>query len=106
MAKAAIKPPTKSQILTEMAESTGLPKKDVAAVLDALTEQIAGQLGKGGSGQFTIPGLCKVVVQHKPATKKRQVRNPATGEMVWAAPKPARRVVKVRPLKALKDMAE
>ncbi|MEC7598825.1 MAG: HU family DNA-binding protein, partial [Planctomycetota bacterium] len=35
-----------------------------------------------------------------------QVRNPATGEMVWAAPKPARRVVKVRPLKALKDMAE
>ena len=106
MAKAAIKPPTKSQILTEMAESTGLPKKDVAAVLDALTEQIAGQLGKGGSGQFTIPGLCKGVVQHKPATKKRQVRNPATGEMVWAAPKPARRVVKVRPLKALKDMAE
>ena len=106
MAKAAIKPPTTSQILTEMAESTGLAKKDVAAVLDALTAQIAGQMGKDGSGQFTIPGLCKVVWQHKPATKKRQVRNPATGEMVWAAPKPARRVVKVRPLKALKDMAE
>ena len=106
MAKAAIKPPTKSQILTEMADSTGLAKKDVAAVLDALTAQIAGQMGKDGSGQFTIPGLCKVVCQHKPATKKRQVRNPATGEMVWAAPKPARRVVKVRPLKALKDMAE
>ena len=106
MAKAAIKPPTKSQILAEMAESTELTKKDVATVLDALTAQISGQLGKGGSGQFTIPGLCKIVVQHKPATKKRQVRNPATGEMVWAAPKPARRVVKVRPLKALKDMAE
>jgi nucleoid DNA-binding protein len=106
MAKAAIKPPTKSQILADMAESTGLSKKDVSAVLDALTDQIKTQMGKGGSGQFTIPGLCKVVVQHKPATKKRQVRNPATGEMVWAAPKPARRVVKVRPLKALKDMAE
>ena len=48
MAKAAIKPPTKSQILTEMAESTGLAKKDVAAVLDALTAQIAGQMGKDG----------------------------------------------------------
>ncbi len=106
MAKAAIKPPTKSQILADMAESTGLSKKDVSAVLDALTDQIKAQMGKGGSGQFTIPGLCKVVVQHKPATKKRQGRNPATGEMVWAAPKPARRVVKVRPLKALKDMAE
>ena len=58
MAKAAIKPPTKSQILTEMAESTGLAKKDVAAVLDALTAQIAGQMGNDGSGQFTIPGLC------------------------------------------------
>ena len=86
MAKAAIKPPTKSQILTEMAESTGLAKKDVAAVLDALTAQIQ--------------------VDNTKALKLRQVRNPATGEMVWAAPKPARRVVKVRPLKALKDMAE
>lgn len=88
-----------------MAEATGLSKKDVASVLDALTAQISAAVSKKGPGQFTIPGLCKVVVQNKPATKKRQVRNPSTGEMVWAEPKPARRVIKVRALKALKDMA-
>jgi len=101
----AVKPLTKSQVLAEMAEATGLSKKDVSAVLDALTTQISNAVGKKGPGQFTIPGLCKIVVQNKPATKKRQVRNPQTGEMVWAEPKPARRVIKVRALKALKDMA-
>ncbi len=101
----AVKPLTKSQILAAMAESTGLSKKDVAAVLDALTAQISSAVSKKGPGQFTIPGLCKIVVRNKPATKKRQVRNPSTGEMVWADPKPASRVIKVRPLKALKDMA-
>ena len=99
------KPLTKSQILAELSEATGLSKKDVASVLDGLTTQIAHAVSKKGPGQFTITGLCKVLVQNKPATKKRQVRNPATGEMVWADPKPARRVIKVRALKALKDMA-
>ncbi len=99
------KAPTKTQILTSIAEKTQLSKKEVAAVFDALTEAIQNEIGKkGGAGQFTIPGLCKIVVQHKKALPRRQVRNPATGEMVWADPKPARKVVKVRPLKALKDM--
>ena len=100
--KAAAKPPTKTELYANIAEKTGLPKKDVGAVLDALGEEVAAAVK--GPGQFTMPGLLKIVVQNKPATKKRQVRNPATGEMVWAAPKPARKVVKVRPLKSLKDM--
>ncbi len=99
------KPPTKSEIMNNMAEATGLSKKEIAAVFDALTNEIENNISKkGGPGQFTIPGLCKIVVQHKPALPKRQVRNPGTGEMVWAKPRPARKVVKIRPLKGLKDM--
>ena len=106
MAKKAAspKPPTKSEILNNLAERTGLNKKEVQTVLDALTAEIENAIGKKGPGVFTLPGLCKIVVQNKPATKKRQVRNPATGEMVWSGPKPASKAVKVRPLKALKEM--
>ena len=102
---ASAKPPTKSEIMNNIAEATGLSKKEVQAVLEAMTAEIEKNISKrSGPGQFTIPGLCKIVVQHKPALPKRQVRNPGTGEMVWAAPRPARKVVKVRPLKGLKDM--
>ncbi|MBI2478960.1 MAG: HU family DNA-binding protein [Planctomycetia bacterium] len=105
MAKvAATKPPTKTEILTNIAEATGLTKKQVQAVFDAMTAAISESVGKKGPGAFTIPGLCKIVRQNKPALPKRMVRNPATGEMVEAAAKPARNVVKVRALKALKDM--
>ena len=105
MAKvAADKPPTKTEILTNIAEATGLTKKQVQAVFEAMTAEMGNAVGKKGPGAFTIPGLCKIVRQNKPALPRREVRNPATGEMVWAAPKPARNVVKVRPLKALKDM--
>ncbi|MEO8496263.1 MAG: HU family DNA-binding protein, partial [Planctomycetota bacterium] len=93
MAKEAVtKPPTKTEILTNIAESTGLTKKQVQAVFEAMTSEIAKAVGKKGPGAFTIPGLCKVVRQNKPALPRRQVRNPATGEMVWADPKPARNV--------------
>jgi len=100
--KVAAKPPTKTELYANIAEATGLPRKDVGAVLDALGVELEKAVKNAGS--FTLPGLLKVVVQNKPATGKRQVRNPATGEMVWAQPKPARNVVKVRPLKNLKDM--
>ena len=105
MAKeAATKPPTKTEILTNIAEATGLTKKQVQAVFEAMTDEISKSIGKKGPGAFTIPGLCKIVRQNKPALPRREVRNPASGQMVWAEPKPARNVVKVRPLKALKDM--
>ena len=104
-AKKGPKPPTKSEIMNNIAEATGHTKKEVAAFFEALTAEIEKNVGKkGGPGQFTIPGLCKIVVQDKPALPKREVRNPGTGEMVWAKPRPARKVVKVRALKGLKDM--
>ena len=107
MAKAAAKsekPPTKVQIYTNVAEATGLSKKQIAEVFDALKAEIANAIGKKGVGTFVIPDLCKVVRIQKKALPKRQVRNPQTGEMKWADPKPASTSVKVRPLKKLKDM--
>ena len=103
MAKAG-KPPTKTEVFSQIADETGLSKKDVAAVFDSLQGQIRKALGRGGPKCFTIHGLCKVTVQHKPATKERQGINPFTGEETTFKAKPARNVVKVRPLKNLKDM--
>lgn len=106
MSKAgAKKPPSKSEIYTSIAEQTELSRKQVAAVFAALSDQIGKSIGKRGTGQFTIPGLAKITVIRKPATKAREGKNPFTGEMVMFKAKPARNVVKVRPLKALKDMA-
>ncbi len=105
MAKAAAKPPTKTEIVTNIAESCDLSKKQVASVFEALGVEIQKAIGKRGSpGQFTIPGLCKITVQRKPATKERKGINPFTGEEAVFAAKPARNVVKIRPLKGLKDM--
>jgi nucleoid DNA-binding protein len=105
MAKAASKPPTKTEVFSAIADATGLSKRDVSAVFDALNDQIKKALsGRGGSRSFTIHGMCKVVVQHKPATKERQGTNPFTGEPTVFKAKPARNVVKIRPLKKLKDM--
>ena len=107
MAKvAAKKPPTKTEIYAAVSEATGVAKKDVGAVFDALTDEVSKALSKKGAGQFTIPGLCKVVVQHKPAQPARKgVPNPfKPGELMDVAAKPAKNVVKVRALKKLKDM--
>ncbi len=105
MAKAAAKkPPTKTEIYSNIADSTGLAKKDVGAVFDALNDEIAKALSKKGPQTFTLPGLCKIVVQNKPATPAREGINPFTGEKTMFKAKPARNVVKVRPLKKLKDM--
>ena len=101
----AKKPLTKSEIYANIAEETELSKKDVAAVFVAMAEQIKKSLGRNGPKAFTVPGLCKIVVQHKPATKARKGINPFTGEEAMFKAKPARNVVKVRPLKNLKDMA-
>lgn len=96
------KPPTKTELFNNIAEATGLNKKQVAAVFDAITAEV--DKAVNGPGQFTVPGLMKIVVKDQPAKPKRQVRSPRTGEMVWAAPKDACKVIKVRALKALKDM--
>jgi nucleoid DNA-binding protein len=107
MAKAAAKkPPTKTEVFASISEATGVAKKDVAAVFDSLVDEIGKALSKKGSQAFTIPGLCKIVVQHKPAQPaKKNVPNPfKPGEFMDVAAKPAKNVVKVRALKKLKDM--
>lgn len=106
MAKAAVKkkPLTKTEIFNNMVERTGLTKKQVAEFFDAMCDEIEANIGKKGPRVFQIPNLCKIVAVDKAAQPKRQVRNPATGEMIWAAPKPASVTVKVRPLKRLKEM--
>ncbi len=105
MAKAtSIKPPSKTEIYASIAETTGLSKRDVGAVFDALNDQIKKALSRGGPKSFAMPGLCKVVVTHKPATKERRGINPFTKEETTFKAKPARNVVKIRPLKKLKDM--
>ncbi len=107
-AKAAkpAKPPTKSEIMKTLAEQTGLTKKQVESVFDALTEMIAKNLGKKGPGVFAIPGLMKIKVVHKPAQPARKGINPFTGEETVFKAKPARNVVKVQALKKLKDMVQ
>ena len=98
---------TKSQLFAHISEETGLARKEVAQVFDSLSGVIEGHIKSRGAGEFKLPGLLKVKVNKKPATKARKnVPNPfRPGEFMDVAAKPARKVVKVLPLKALKDMA-
>jgi nucleoid DNA-binding protein len=100
------KPATKSEILSRIAEATELSRKQVASVFDALACQIKCAVGKKGPGVFALSGLLKVIVVNKPATPARRGINPFTKQEQMFAAKPARRVVKIRALKALKDMAK
>jgi len=100
----AKKPMTKSEILTSLSESTEFSKKEIAGLFEELAALIAKNLKKNGPGVFTIPGLSKIKVVRKPATKARKGINPFTQEEMMFKAKPARNVVKILPLKALKDM--
>lgn len=105
--KAIAEPLTKTQILTGIAESTGLTRKQVGEVFDELGAIMEGHLKKrGGAGTFTMPGLFKVVTKHKPAQKARKGIHPITKEPTTFKAKPASVQVKVRPLKKMKDMAQ
>ena len=101
---ASKKPRTKSQILGDIADKTGLTRKEVSSVFEAMSGLIKKDLGRNGPGVFTVPSLMKVRVVRKPATKARKGINPFTGEEMVFKAKPARNVVKVTALKALKDM--
>jgi len=100
------KPMTKTEILAALAEGTGLTKKEVSSVLEELSGLIETSLSKKGPGVFNLPGLLKIAKIDKPARKaKKNVPNPfKPGELMDVAAKPAHSVIKVRPLKALKDM--
>jgi len=109
MAKATAvkKAMTKSQVLAELAENTGVSKKEVSAVLDELSDIVKRHIKKGAAGTFTLPGLLKIKTVKKPAAPARKgVPNPfRPGEMMDVAAKPASTKVRVTPLKKLKDMA-
>lgn len=95
---------TKTQVITAIAESTELSKRDVAKVFAALGEMVEAHMKRRGSGEFTIPDTgVKIRKVKKPARKARMGRNPATGEQIKIAAKPATTVVRVSALKALKD---
>lgn len=95
---------TKTELYSTIATTTGLQKKEVSTVFEALAPIIAAHLKKQGPGQFTLPGLLKIKVVSKPATKARKGINPFTGEETTFKAKPARNAVKIKSLKNLKEM--
>lgn len=97
---------TKSQILNEIAENTELSRKQVASVFEELEVLVQRSIKKRALGEFTIPGLMKIMTVKKPAKKARKGINPFTGEEQMFKAKPASTAVKVRPLKKLKEFAE
>ena len=95
---------TKSEVFGALADSSDLTKRQIGCVFDELAGLIKKDLGKRGPGVFTVPGLMKIKVVRKPATKARKGTNPFTGEEMMFKAKPARNVVKVLALKGLKSM--
>ena len=98
------KPMTKSEVIAAMCEATELSKQQVTNFLDELGKLIGQNLSEDGPGVFTVPGLMKIKVVRKPATEERKGINPFTKEETIFKAKPARNVVKILPLKGLKDL--
>jgi nucleoid DNA-binding protein len=94
--------PTKSEILAAISKDTDLSRKQVSAVFEALNGVIKKSLR--GNGVVTVPGLLKLKVVKKPATKARKGVNPFTGEEMMFKAKPASKKVRALPLKSLKAM--
>jgi nucleoid DNA-binding protein len=96
---------TKTQIVGAIADTTGLTKKQVGDVMGELEKLIEGSIKKRAVGEFTIPGLMKIMTVRKPAVKARKGINPFTGEETMFKAKPASTAVKIRPLKKVKEFA-
>ena len=94
--------PTKSEIVAQICKDAELSRKQVAAVFESLNGQIKNSLRSGGL--FTLPGLLKMKVVKKPATKAREGINPFTKEKMVFKAKPASKKVRVLPLKSLKAL--
>ena len=101
---AAAKPRSKSDVCGTIAQHVGIHRRDVAGVFHVMGSLIKADLSKNGCGVFKVPGLMRVTVQRKPATKARMGINPFTKEEVMFKAKPARNVVRVRPLAGLKAL--
>jgi nucleoid DNA-binding protein len=109
MAEKTAKPKSmsKSAVYQELAGDTGLTRKQVSEVFDALSKLIKRELGKKGPGVFAIPGLLKLTLTVKPATKGGTRPDPFhPGQMMQVKPKPARKKVRARALKGLNEMVK
>ena len=95
---------TKAQVIGEIANASDLDKKSVNRVFESLTDLIRKQLSARGPGEFVVPGLVKLRVVKKPATKAREGVNPFTGEKMMFKAKPASKKVRIAALKSLKEM--
>ena len=103
-APSRVKSATKAEIISSLSEQTKLGKKEITGVLTALAELVSKELSKKGPGIFTIPGMVKLKVVRKPATKAKQGVNPFTKEPMTVKAKPARNVIRAVPLKSLKEL--
>ena len=100
----AAKRMTKSQIVGEISDKTGLAKKEVSAVFENLRDLVKRELGKKGPGEFVIPDLLKLRIRNIPAKPKREGINPFTKQPQTFPAKPAQRKVRATALKKLKDL--
>jgi len=97
---------TKAQVVAEVANASDLDKKSVGRCFEAMQELIRKQLSARGPGEFVVPGLVKLRVVKKPATKERQGLNPLPKEPITIPAKPASKKVRATALKALKDLVQ
>ena len=101
---AANKPRSKGEVYRTIADTTGLSRKQVGEVFDCVKSMIEKDLSKKGPGVFAVPGLMRLKAVYKAATKATTKANPfKPGEMMTVKAKPAKTVIKIRPVKALKD---
>ena len=92
---------TKSELIQKVSEEISLARKDVKGVIESLAAVGYKELNKNGA--FLLPGFAKFVVIKKAATKERSGINPFTKEPAIFKAKPARKIIKARPVKAAKD---
>jgi nucleoid DNA-binding protein len=98
------KPRSKGEVFGAIAQHVGIHRRDVAAVFHVMAAMIKADLSKSGAGVFKLPGLMRITVKRKPATKEHEGISPFTKEPMIFKAKPARNVVRVRPLQALRAM--
>ena len=96
---------TKSQILSALAKDSSVSKKEVIAVMRSLERLIEANISKRAVGEFTLPGLMKIVTVRKPAVKAYKVMHPVTKDEMIFKSKPASTAVQIKPLKRMKEFA-
>lgn len=93
---------TKSELISDMASRTGLTKTQINLFFEALVDSVEKSVKAGHA--VNIPNLVKIYVHKRKATASRQMKSPATGEMITVSAKPARKVIKTKPVKYLKEV--